>query len=345
MILAGITGVNVLLTIVSLVIVIGSFLYINKFINKRAENFSKLVLIGIYLLLLMVFISALAFVLFIWGFDYSSYLLDAWTSLSTWFIDKIGDIVVTGIVVLATSFLLKLFKMFLVRSASKAGPKQKRKQTMLKVTSSLVNYSIKLIAILVVLSIWGVDVLPALAGLGILGLVIGLGAQNLIKDFIAGFFIIFEHHFDVGDIVEINGFKGEVVDIGLKSTRVRNWKQDIKIFANGSINDSINYSISPSVAIVEFGIAYGEDIQKTIDILNQELPKYKELYPNILENPVVLGVTKLADSSVNLTVIIRCATETHYGIERAIRQGIKEILDKNGIEIPFPQIVVNQPKL
>jgi small conductance mechanosensitive channel len=192
------------------------------------------------------------------------------------------------------------------------------------------------------LAIWGINVLPALAGLGILGLVVGLGAQSLIKDFIAGFFIIFEHHFDVGDVVEINGFKGKVVDIGLKTTRVQNWKNAIKIFANGVITEPINYSKNPSVAVIEFGIAYGEDVQKTIDILNQELPKYQERFPDILEAPTVLGVTQLADSSVNMRVIIKTATETHYGIERGFLQIIKEILDKNNIEIPFPQVVVHK---
>jgi small conductance mechanosensitive channel len=215
---------------------------------------------------------------------------------------------------------------------------------MLKVTNSLINYVVKIIAFLVILSIWGVDVLPALAGLGILGLVVGLGAQSLIKDLIAGFFIIFEHHFDIDDVVEINGFKGRVIDIGLKTTRVQNWKNDIKIFSNGSISEPINYSVANSMAIVEFGIAYHEDIQKTIDLLNQELPKYKALLPELLEIPTVLGVTDLASSSVNIRVICKTLPESQYNAERKLRQGIKEILDANGIEIPFPQVVVHEPK-
>ena len=184
--------------------------------------------------------------------------------------------------------------------------------------------------------------MPALAGLGILGIIIGMGTQSLIKDFISGFFIVFEHHFDVGDIVEINGWKGEVIDVGLKSTKVRNWKQDIKIFSNGSIENTINYTLSPSTAIIDFGIAYKEDVQKTVDLLNLELPKYVEKFPDITEPPIVLGVTELANSSVNLRVIIRTATEKHYAIERAFRQIIKEILDANDIEIPFPQVTVHQ---
>jgi small conductance mechanosensitive channel len=198
--------------------------------------------------------------------------------------------------------------------------------------------------VLVILSIWGVDVLPALAGLGILGLVVGLGAQSLIKDLIAGFFIIFEHHFDVGDVVEINGFKGRVIDIGLKTTRVQNWKNDIKIFSNGNITESINYSLADSFAVIEFGISYGSDIQRTLELLEQELPKHMDKLPDLIDIPKVLGVTDLASSSVNIRVIAKTNPETQYAVERKLRQAIKELLDENGIEIPFPQVVVHEAK-
>lgn len=332
---------NILVTIAVFIFVVGVFWMVNRFINKKGENLNKIPITLLYLLLLVMFVGGIFFIFYTWNFDFSTFIADFWSDASTLILSKLGDLVYSVVVIFATSFILKMFKVLMKKGANRVGPNQKRRQTMFKITNSLVNYTVKLLAVLVILAIWGVDVLPAVAGLGILGLVIGLGAQSLIKDFIAGFFIIFEHHFDVGDIVEINGFKGTVIDIGLKTTRVKNWKQDIKIFSNGSISDSINYSTAPSTAIIDFGIGYGEDIQKTIDILNEELPKYKELLPNILEDPVVVGVIELADSSINLRVIVKTATEQHYGIERALRQGIKEILDKNGIEIPFPQRVIH----
>ncbi|MFA7076765.1 MAG: mechanosensitive ion channel family protein, partial [Candidatus Izemoplasmatales bacterium] len=267
-----------------------------------------------------------------------------WDEIVKFLLIQISDIILTVIIILILSFLLKLMKIILMKSAKRDGPNKKRRITMLKVTNSLINYTVKIIGLLVILAIWGVDVLPALAGLGILGLVIGLGAQSLIKDFIAGFFIIFEHHFDIDDVVEINGFKGRVIDIGLKTTRVQNWKNDIMIFSNGNITQSINYSVADSIAVIEFGISYEEDIQKTIDLLNQELPKLKNTLPEMIENPVVLGVTDLASSSVNIRVIARTLPESQYNVERKIRQSIKELLTDNGIEIPFPQIVVHESK-
>lgn len=335
---------NILATIAVSILILGFIWFQHRYTRKKDEEINKLVLVILYILLFFLIVAGVLFILYTWNFDYNTFLNDFWDDAVIFALAKIGNIVLTVIIIFFISLLLRLSKVILKKSAQREGPNKKRRITMLKVTNSLINYTVKIIAALVILSIWGVDVIPALAGLGILGLVVGLGAQSLIKDLISGFFIIFEHHFDVGDVIEINGFKGRVIDIGLKTTRVQNWKNDIKIFANGSINESINYSVADSVAIIEFGIAYRENIQQTIDILNEELPKYKDLLPNLIENPIVLGVIDLASSSVNIRVIAKTLPETQYAVERAIRQGIKEILDQHGIEIPFPQVVVHGTK-
>ncbi len=336
--------VNILVTVGIIVFLLAVFVLEKRYIKRKGDDITKWQLIILYLILLLNIVAGVILGFYTWNFDLATFLNEFWFDALDFILIKLGDIVVTIFIIFFVSFILKIVKIVLKKSSLKEGPNQKRRITMLRVTRSLINYTLKAIALLVILAVWGVDVLPAVAGLGILGLVVGLGAQSLIKDLIAGFFIIFEHHFDVGDVVEINGFKGKVVDIGLKSTRVLNWKNELKTFANGSISESINFSRHPSVAVVEFGIAYGENIQRTIDILNEELPKLQTKYPDILEPPVVLGVTELANSSVNIRVMIKTVTGSHYGIERGIRQGIKEILDANGIEIPFPQVVVHKGK-
>lgn len=337
--------VNILLTLLLLVLMGLVYFSINKLIHKNDDKVNKTVFLLMYLILFLVIISSIVFGFYIWGADVKGYLLNLWSDISSGVVDKLGAVISTIIIILVAGFIIKIFRAMVRRSERIVkSTNERRKHTILKITASIVNYSIKLIALLAVLSAWGVNVLPALAGLGILGLVIGLGAQDLIKDFIAGFFIVFEKHFDVGDIVEIDGFKGEVVDIGLKTTRVRNWKSDIKIFNNSSVQKTINYSISHSLAVVEFGIAYHSDLDKTIEILTQELPKLRELLPQLIEDPICSGVVSLADSSINLRVVAKTLTEQHYGAERVIRKEIKKILDNNGIEIPFPQVVVHQPK-
>lgn len=96
---------------------------------------------------------------------------------------------------------------------------------------SLIRYAAYIICVIVILGIWKVNVMPALAGLGIVGLVVGLGAQKLISDFVSGLFVVFEHHFDVGDTIIVGDFKGEVIDIGLKTTKIRDWRGRVKIIA------------------------------------------------------------------------------------------------------------------
>jgi small conductance mechanosensitive channel len=139
----------------------------------------------------------------------------------------------------------------------------------------------------------------------------------------------------------VKGFKGVVTDIGLKTTKIRNWKGEIKIYNNGDIGDITNFSLNPSIAVVEFGIAYEEDVQKTTEILTIELPKVRNLFEQIIEDPVVVGVTEIANSSVNIRVIAKTLNEQHYAVERGIRKFIKEILDSNEIKFAFPQIVVH----
>ena len=130
-----------------------------------------------------------------------------------------------SVIVLIVSFLtLFLVQSLIKRYLKHAESKQKqvtRFKTLSKLLFSLLRYTVFIIAFLIVLSIWGVDVVPAVAGLGIVGLVIGLGAQRMIQDMIAGFFIVFENHYDIGDVVEVKGFRGTVLELGLKSTTLQ----------------------------------------------------------------------------------------------------------------------------
>ncbi|QWC00450.1 mechanosensitive ion channel family protein [Mycoplasmatota bacterium] len=334
--------INIVITIALVILIVGSYLLINTIINRREEKLKKVLIFILYLFLFIIIMASLLFALYIWGVELQNYLNDLWDTIGAGLLEKIGAIISTVLIFVISGFVIKLFKI-LVRRSQKymRTANDRRKHTIIKITSSIVNYVVFIIGLLLILAVWGINVLPALAGLGILGLVVGLGAQDLIKDIIAGFFIVFEKHFDVGDMVEISGFKGEVIDIGLKTTRVRNWKQDVKIFNNSSVQNAINFSVTESLAIVEFGIAYEADVDQALEVLKNELPKTRELMPELVDDPVCVGVIALADSSVNMRVVARTKSEQHYGVERVLRKEIKKILDNAGIEIPFPQIVIN----
>lgn len=340
--LSNTTYINIGLTLGIIIVVIGLFILENRMIKKYEDRLNKYLIITIYIVSFFMVIVGLGLILWVWSFDYQTILNDIQSNTLLFIEESIGRIITSLLVVFIGMMITKISKVALKKVGVKPSPLQKRKKTIAKVTLSIIRYTIGILSILIVLAIWGVNVVPALAGLGIMGLVIGLGAQKFINDLIAGFFIIFEQHFDVGDTVEVKGFKGTVSDIGLKTTRIRNWKGDVMILANGEVTNLINYSRNTSVAVVEFGIAYPENVQQVIDLLNKELLALRQTYPQIIENPNVVGVTSLDPSQVTLRAIAKTENEQHYAVERGMRQLIKEILDANHIEIPLPQVVVTQ---
>lgn len=249
-------------------------------------------------------------------------------------------IIETAILIGITFVLFVLIAIVGNRIIKKQRNKKKKAMTLTKMIQSILRYSILILAIIMILSFWGVQVGPILAGAGIIGIVIGLGAQDLIKDLLSGFSIIFENYYDIDDIVEIKGFKGRVLDIGLKSTKLINWKNEVKVFTNGDIKDITNFSKNPSVGVVEVGISYNENLDKVIGLLEEKLVVIKELFPQVIEGPNVIGVVNFTDSAIIIRIIVKTESEQHYSVERAIRKYIKEIFDENGITIPFPQLVV-----
>lgn len=337
------TPVNIVVTIAISIVVITLFVLERIFIKKREETIKKWVLFLLFLASLVVFVGAALGIMLVWNLDISTFARQYWTDIVAFFTASVPALIGTAITLFVWFVILRIAKITLKRLGDKPGALQKRRKTISKVMYSIINYSIAIIGIIVILAIWGANVLPALAGLGILGLVIGLGAQKFIQDLIAGFFIIFEHHFDVGDVIEVAGFKGTVIDIGLKTTKLRNWRGDIKIFNNGEVNTLTNYSKNPSIAVVEFSIAYKEDINKAMDVLKAAFPLFRDQYKDVLlEDVNIVGVIALTARSVDLRVTVKTLNEQHYGIERALRKFIKETLDANEIEIPFPQVVVHK---
>lgn len=334
-------------TIITIGIVLFLFLFYffqRRLTKKSADDPPRIKVVLIYALDMVLSLSGIVMLLLVWSFDFTILSDDLWSDIEAFVLKQLGAIIGSVITVFVAMMILKISKIAFARFGKKPGPMQKRKRTIAKVTQSIIKYMVGIISVLIILALWGVNVLPALAGLGIMGLVIGLGAQKFINDLIAGLFIVFEQHFDVGDIIEVGGFKGEVTSIGLKTTKIRNWKGEVKILANGGISELTNFSLNPSVAIIDFGIAYHEDAKRTIELLKVELPKFRPNFPDMLEDPVVLGVIELGDSSVNLRVIAKTVSEKHYAIERDLRATIKDILDQNNIEIPFPQVVVHEAK-
>ncbi len=336
---------QIILTVLIVALVATLFVFERIYVKRREETIKKSLLFIIFLVSLLAFVAGAFGIILIWNVNIEALLNQIWNDVVMFFTTSVPALIGTAVVVFIWILILQIARIALKRIGDKPGPMQKRRKTISKVLLSIINYSLAIIGIIVILAIWGVNVLPALAGLGIAGLIVGLGAQKFIQDLIAGFFIIFEHHYDVGDVIEVGGFKGTVVDIGLKTTRIRNWRGEVKIMNNGEVNTLVNHSKNPSVAVVLFNIAYKEDIDQTIDVLNAVFPAFRNQFKEtLLEDPSVTGVMNLASSSVEMRVTVKTLNEQHYGIERALRKLVKETLEANNIEIPLPQIVVNKAR-
>jgi len=192
------------------------------------------------------------------------------------------------------------------------------------------------------LSAWGVQTPTLLAGAGIIGLALSFGAQSLIEDIFSGLFIIFEKQYAVGDIVQIEDFRGVVKEIGLRVTKFEDLNGDIKVINNSDIRGAINTTTSLSPAVCDISISYKEDINKVEKIIVNNLEKIKSNLPEIVDGPRYLGVQKLADSSVVLRVVAFSNEKDKYVVMRGINKELKLLFDKFKIEIPFPQLVIHK---
>ena len=218
----------------------------------------------------------------------------------------------------------------------------KRSLTIIKLLTSFIKYAIAIVAILLILSAFGVDGRTLLASAGILGLVIGLGAQSLIADIIAGVFIVFEGDFEVGDIVVVDNWRGEVQEIGIRTTKIIDWGGNVKIINNSHIASIINQTKQLSIAVAYIGIEYGKSIPEVEKVIKDNLDRIKANIPEIVEGPFYKGVDELAESSVNLLFMAKCKEEDIYMVKRALNRELKIMFDENGINVPFPQVTISK---
>lgn len=230
-------------------------------------------------------------------------------------------------------------------SNSKLRKSQKhRLQTVNLLIINIIKYIIVIIVILLTLATFGVNISSLVAGLGVTTAIIGLAFQDLAKDLIAGIFIITEAQYEVGDTIEVDGFMGEVVAIGLKTTQIRDFKGATKIIGNRYMDNMINYSLHTSLAIVDVNVGYEhspEEVEKVLNDLAKELSGKIEDAKGEIQ---VLGINELENSSVVYRVTLEVNSMQQYTVQRFLRKKIKETFDKEKIKIPYPQIEVHNGK-
>ena len=222
-------------------------------------------------------------------------------------------------------------------------PKTPRANTMKNLISSALKYILAFVAVFWALSIIGVNVSTLFASVGVMALIIGFGAESLIADVITGLFMIFENQYNVGDIIELDGYRGTVVNIAIRTTSIEDAGGNIKIFNNSDVRNIVNLSADSSRAVCDIPIPYEADIdqaEKVIEKLCEELVKE---YPDIFKQmPKCVGVQALADSAVVLRVVAQVDEENRFGAGRLINKKMKTGLEKAGMGAPYTQVVVHK---
>ena len=224
-------------------------------------------------------------------------------------------------------------------------PSRNRTRTLIALFKNIVRYAVILIAICVVLSMFSVDIGTILAGLGIIALIVGFGAESLIADVVTGLFILIDNQYNVGDIVEVNGFRGTVTDISVRTTVLTDVGGNVKIINNSDMKNILNRSDNTSKSVADFPIPYGTDLVALEEKMPAILQSIYEAHPDLMKDvPVYLGVDSFADSSIILKFVVEVGEEDIYTGSRVLNHDLFLAMRNLGIEVPFPQLDIHNVK-
>ena len=216
--------------------------------------------------------------------------------------------------------------------------KNQRQITVARLVNNMIRVVVAVIIVIAVLAVWGIDTTALITGAGVITLIVGLGMQSLISDVVAGLFIVFENEFNVGDIVTIDGFRGTVVSIGIRTTKLEALG-NIKIVNNSDIRGVLNQSVKLSTAKALIDIEYGESLERVEQVVKEKLPDVK--IDGISGEISYDGVAALGASGVTLQFTAECYEGDIFVVQREMNKRLKTMFDENGIGIPFNQLVVH----
>lgn len=221
--------------------------------------------------------------------------------------------------------------------------KSDRAKTILSLFDGLVKYGSAIFIIILILKACGVDTGALIASVGVLTLIVGLGAQTLIADIIAGVFIIFENEFSTGETITIDGFRGKVMEIGIRTTKLLDAAGNIKIINHSNIVNVVNLSRELSLAVVDCDFPYDVPLEHIENLFEKKFPLIAEKIPAIVEGPFYKGVCEYKDSNVTVKIVAKCLEDDRFQVQRDLMREYRAILLEEGIDISYIQVVVNQP--
>jgi len=252
-------------------------------------------------------------------------------------------LVVFWIIMTAVKIALKRLEQHLVRRGQETGDvpseAEKRAETLVRLLRQAVLIMIWVMAGLVILREFGVEIGPILASAGIAGVAVGFGAQHLVRDIIAGFFMILENQVRVGDVAMVNGTGGLVEQINFRTIVLRDLAGIVHIFPNGTVNTMANLTREWSAYVFDIGVAYKEDVDQVIALMKEvgtDLRADAKFGPLMVADIEVFGVDNFADSAVVIKGRLRTRPIKQWDVGREYRRRLKHAFDREGIEIPFP---------
>lgn len=271
-------------------------------------------------------------------------------AISDFFTDPIRQtqLVQTAVVLAGTIILWWVFVRLANRAVDRmaqgddieAAERRQRTQTLWKAGRRMAAILFVLIGLLTVMNIWDIPITAFVAVGSAVGVAIGFGAQSAVKDVIAGFMILAEDQFGIGDVVQIAGVTGTVVDMPLRVTVLRDLDGNAHYVPNGEIAVASNFTQSFAQVVIDVSIAYHESVDRALEVFGDELRRFAadpDWSSVVLDEPVVLGVQELGDSSVTIRGYLKVAPDQRWLVRREFFRRIKNRFDADSIEIPFPQ--------
>lgn len=251
--------------------------------------------------------------------------------------------------VIVISLLLYYFIKYIIKKAFKLTKEHlnnrhinKRRQTMLcNLLINIIKYLILIIDVIIILNIFGINTTGIITSLGVVGVVAGLALQDILKDFIAGFTIMLENQYTVGDTVTIGSFQGEVISLSLKTTKLKALTGEVNIIANRNIASVINHSIQNSLAVVNVSIDHNENIDKVYKILNKLFERLNTEISDLKGKISIAGIDNLNYNSIDIMISVETKPMKHLMVQRILLKEIKDEFDKNKIMIPYQQVVLH----
>lgn len=237
--------------------------------------------------------------------------------------------------VIATSITRRIF------IASSKITNQKKSITIMKLVNSILKYVIIVLGVLMILGQFGFDTKGLIASLGVVGVIGGLALKDVVSSFIAGFSIITDDQYEVGDYVKIGDFTGTVIELSLQSTKIKGGNNEIKIIANGTIDEVINYSKNPMQLFIDIPVSYDVKKEKIEKVLNEICEKVNQNVTYLKNDMHLLGIQSFENSSILYRISAELDAVKQFEFKRYVYSVVRDIFDENKIEIPFDQLVIH----